>query len=247
MRNTIVKRLAAVVTISAVLVAVPGAAFGQTEPVERSIAEADRSQTIDQLKRRALEAIDKRLDAIARWTETVEANDHLDADHRARLLADLSATSRGLDSLADDIEAATTYSELGRLIPKIVEDYWVFALLGPKVHLVIAADTMADINDRFEDAAASIQEAIDRLDEAGYDPAAAQVALDRMQAHLVAASTLIGPIPGAVLSLRPADMPEASAELRNARADLESAADELRAARKAGHEAVKAIKDAING
>ena len=45
MRNTIVKRLAAVITVSTLLVAVPGTAFGQTEPVERSIAEADRSQT----------------------------------------------------------------------------------------------------------------------------------------------------------------------------------------------------------
>ena len=132
------------------------------------------------------------------------------------------------------------------MIPKIVEDYWVFALLGPKVHLVIAADTTGDINHRFEDAAASIQKAVDRLAEAGYDPDAAQAALDRMQAHIVAASTLIGPIPGVVLSLRPADMPEASAELRKARAELQSAAEELRAARKAGHAAVKAIKDAID-
>lgn len=245
MRNTIVKRLAAVITVSTLLVAVPGTAFAQTEPVESSVPEVDRTDTIDQLKRRALEAIDNRLDAIARWTETVESNEHLDTDHRARLLAELSAASRGLTSLAGEIQAAGTYSELGRLIPKIVEDYWVFALLGPKVHLVIAADTMSDINDRFEDAAASIQEAIDRLAEAGYDPTAAQAALDRMQAHLSAASTLIGPIPGTVLSLRPADMPEASAELRKARADLETAAEELRAARKAGHEAVKAIKDAI--
>ena len=246
MRNTIAKRLAAVITISALLVAVPGTAFAQTEPVESSVPEADRSLTIDQLKRRALEAIEKRLDAITRWTETVEANEHLDADHRARLLADLSATTRGLSSLAEDIEAATTYSELGRLIPKIVEDYWVFALLGPKVHLVIAADVMADINDRFDEVAASIQEAIVRLTEAGYDPTAAQAALDRMQAHLVAASTLIGPVPGTVLALRPADMPEASADLRTARADLESAAEELRAARKAAHEAVEAIRDAID-
>ena len=246
MRNTIVKRLAAVVTMSALLVAVPGTAFAQTEPVESSVADADRPDTIDQLKRRALEAIEKRLEAITRWTGTVETNEQLDPDHRARLLADLGATSRGLNSLADDIEAATTYSELGRLIPKIVEDYWVFALLGPKVHLVIAADVMADINDRFDEVAASIQEAIDRLEEAGFDPTAAQAALDRMQAHLVAASTLIGPVPGTVLALRPADMPEAGADLRIARADLESAAEELRAAQQAAHKAVEAITDAID-
>lgn len=247
MRNTIVKRLAAVMTVSALLLAVPGTALAQTEPVESAVPGVDRTLTIDQLKRRALEAIEKRLDAIARWTETVETNEHLDADHRARLLADLSATTRGLNSLADDIEAATTYSELGRLIPKIVEDYWVFALLGPKVHLVITADVMSDVHNRFEDVAGSIQDAIDRLAEAGYDPTAAQAALDRMEAQLGTASTLYEPIPGTVLSLRPADMPDASAVLRQARADLEAAAEALRAARSAAHEAVKAIRDAIGG
>ena len=244
MRNTIAKRLAALITTSALLLAVPGTALAQTEPVESAAVEIDRSGTFDQLKRRALEAIDKRLDAIAHWTEQVEASEHLEAGHRARLLAELSATTRGLNALAADIEAATTYSELGGLIPKIVEDYWVFALLGPKVHLVVAADVMAHISGRFEEAASSIQEAIDRIEEAGYDPSKAQAALDRMTAHLVAASTLIGPVPGTVLAIQPADMPEAGAELRNAQADLRSAAEELRAAHKAGHQAVEAIKDA---
>jgi len=246
MRNTVAKRLVALITISAMLLAVPGTALAQTEPVESTAVEIDRSGTFDQLKRRALEAIDERLDAIARWTERVEASEHLDADHRARLLAELSATTRGLKALAADIEAATTFLELGGLIPKIVEDYWVFAMLGPKVHLVIAADVMAHISGRFEEVASSIQEAIDRIEEAGYDPSEAQAALDRMTAHLVAASALIGPVPGTVLSIHPADMPEAGADLRSAQAGLGSAAEELRAAHKAGHQAVEAIKDAID-
>jgi hypothetical protein len=226
--------------------AVPGAAFAQTEPAETQTLRTDQEASFDQLKRRALESIDTRLDAITRWTDQVDAAEHLSADHRSALLVELSAYTRGLTELAAEIEAATTYSELGGLIPKIVEDYWVFALLGPKVHLVIAADVMTHITGRFDDVATSIQEAIERVEEAGYDPADAQAALDRMQSHLVAASTLIGPVPTTVLALQPVDMPEASAQLRSAHGDLQSAREELRAAQQAGRQAVETIKDAIN-
>jgi hypothetical protein len=245
MKMTTAKRVAAIATSAALMMAVPGTAFAQTEIAEPGVAQTDRTAGIDQLKRRALEAIDTRLEAITRWTGHVETADHLSAEHRAALLAELGAAARGLDDLAVQITAAETYSELGTLIPKIVEDYWVFALLGPKVHLVVAADVMAHVGERFEEVAGSIQGAINRIEEAGYDPAGAQAALDRMQAHLVAAATLITPVPDSVLDLQPADMPEAGAQLRNARADLESAGEELRAARQAGRDAVAAIRDAI--
>jgi len=247
MSTRIATRIVAVATVSALLIALPGTAFAQTEPVESTATETDRASSFDQLKRRALAAIDIRLDAIARWTELIETNEQLTPDHQARLLAELSAASRGLAALAAEIQAAKTYSELGGMVPKIVEDYWVFALLGPKVHLVIAADVMTHITGRFDEMAAAIQEAVDRVEEAGFDAEAAQVALDRMRAHLAAASTLIEPVPGAVLGLQPIDMPEAGEQLRVAHADLKSAAEELRAARQAGREAVEAIKDAIGG
>jgi len=246
MKESIGKRIAAAATISALLMAGSGVASAQTEAIESPATEVDRPVTFDQLKRRALEAIATRLDAIDRWTATVETNDHMTPDHRARLLAELGGAARGLTGLAADIEAAATYSDLGGLVPKIVEDYWVFALLGPIIHLVLAADVMADIAERFNEMAVGIQDAIARVEEAGYDPADAQAALDRMTTHLAAATTLIRPVPGTVLALQPDDMPEAGAQLRTAQADLESAREELRAAQKAGRQAVEAIKDAVD-
>ena len=245
MKKPLATRIAAVATTAALVIAVPATAFAQTEPLESMATETDRPDHLVQLQRRALEAIDARLDAIARWTAAVDTDEHLTADHRARLLADLSAAARGLTALAGDIEEVSGYSELGGLIPKIVEDYWVFALLGPKVHLVVASDVMTHITQRFEEAAGSIQEAIDRVDSAGYDPSEAQAALGRMQAHLVAASTLIEPVPGTVLGLQSAEMPEAGQQLRGAQADLQSAGEELRAAQQAARQAIEALKDAV--
>ena len=245
MNNTLVKRFAAVATTVAMLMAIPGIALAQAEPAETRTTETERPENLDNLKRRALAAIEKRLEAMDRWEEKVENNQHLTADHQAVLQTELNEAARGLSALAADIEAATSYSELGGLVPKIVEDYWVFALLRPQVHLVIAADHMTDITDRFEEAGASIQAAIDRAEEAGFVVGDARIALDRMSAHLGAASLLIDPVPRTVLAIQPADMPEAREQLRSAHGDLKSAREELRSARQAAHEAVKALRDAI--
>ncbi|MGZ5383473.1 MAG: hypothetical protein ACXWH0_05735 [Acidimicrobiia bacterium] len=246
MRRTAHQAIAAAVVTAALPMAVPGTALAQTQPVETETIETNRVAALDQIKRRATEAIDARLEAIARWTNHVESNEQLSADHRATLLQELSASAGGLTDLAGEIEGATTYSELGGLTPKIVEDHWVFALLGPKVHLVIAADVTAHVTGRFDETATSIQDAIDRLEESGHDPIDARAALERMQTHLIAASTLIEPVSASVLALHPDDMPEARTRLRAARVELESARHELRAARQAGREAVQAIRDALH-
>lgn len=247
MKSTNVKRVAALATTVALLTAAPGTAFAQTDPAETRTADAERTEGLDQLKRRALTAIDTRLAAIARWIERVENSEHLTAEHRAALHTELSAATRGLTALAADIEAATSYSELGGLIPKIVEDYWVFALLGPKVHLVVAADHMTHVAGRFDETAESIQAAIDRAEEAGFDVTEVQDALDRMSAHLAAAALLIDPVPRNVLALQPVDMPEGGDLLRSAHADLKSGGHELRAAREAARRAVEALRDILNG
>jgi hypothetical protein len=246
MNHKLTQRFAAIATTVSMLLAVPGVALAQTEPADARTAESERPEGLDRLKNRALTAIDKRLEAIARWSERVENNEHLTAAHQSVLESDLDSASRGLSALASDIEEATTYSELGALIPKIVEDYWVFALLGPQVHLVVAADHMAHVAGRFEGAAVTIQAAIDRAGEAGFETASAQDALDRMSAHLAAGSLLIDPVARTVLDVQPGDMPEAGDQLRSAHADLKSARQEFRAARQAAQEAVKALRDAIN-
>ena len=247
MNRNLTKRVAAVATTVAMLMAIPGAAFAQTEPTETRTSETERPESLDRLKRRALQAIDKRLETITRWIEKVDNNEYLSADHQAALRTELEAATRGLTALAEGIEEADSYSELGGLIPKIVEDYWVFALLGPKVHLVIGADHLIYITGRFDETAVTIHSAIDRAAGAGFDVADAQAALDRMSVHLAAASLLIDPVAGSILVLQAADMPEARDQLRSAHADLKSGRQELRAARKSAHEAVSAFRDVING
>ena len=106
---------------------------------------------------------------------------------------------------------------------------------------------MTHVAGRFDETAESIQAAIDRAEEAGFDVTEAQDALDRMSAHLAAAALLIDPVPRNVLALQPVDMPEGGDLLRSAHADLKSGGHELRAAREAARRAVEALRDILNG
>ncbi len=246
-------RLLSLVTAIGLIVALPGVAWGQTDEgtTDRPAAGVDEVRSPEdafhRVKARALEEIDKRLAAIGRWTVFVENNEQVSRDHQARLLADLSEAERGLTALRQDIEDAETLAELMELVPKIVTDYYVFALLGPKVHLVVGADTMLAVAERFEEVADHIQSAIDRAKEAGFDVSAAEEALAEMRDHVAAAEGLAEPVPNEVLKLQPKDMPGAVEDLRAAHGDLVQGREELRAAREKAREAIEALRDAIGG
>jgi hypothetical protein len=229
--------LAAILTLLS-----PAAAMAQTDTSTTSTRPA---ADIDQLKSRALAAIQARLDRIDRLQEIVAGNPHLNDDHQASLEAEMGRSEAGLEALAEEIRAAATVEELRALIPKIAEDFRIYLLVSPKVHLVIAADTVVDAADRFHEVGAKLAEAIARAEGAGHDVTQAKEALARFEALVAEAEALAGPVPGLLLPLTPQDWPDpAQGMLADARADLASAHAALRDARQVAEEVVKALRQA---
>ncbi|MFQ5947753.1 MAG: hypothetical protein ACE5KX_02690 [Acidimicrobiia bacterium] len=250
-------RLAVLALAMSLVLALPGSAMALTadgeeehteERTEASVEERrpeeSREEIIRELKARALEAIARRLQTIDRLVSVIQANEHITEAHARALLVDLADATRGLQALAGEIEAATTLEELRELIPKIFEDYLIYELVVPKVHLVIGADTLVDIAHRFEAVAEQLQDAINRAEEAGLDVTEAQAALDEMIEHINAAKALAGPVPGKVLPLQPEDWPGVQEVLRSAHSALQGAREQLRAAAAAAHAVVEALRNA---
>ncbi len=229
--------------------ATPLAAVAQVEEARPPVAERSEirpERDLAGIKARALEAIDRRLDRIARLEEEVRSNEHVEPEHAEDLLGELSRAATGLSGLAEEIEAAETAEELRVLIPKIATDYRVYVLLTPKVREVLIADAMGDLADRFDEAAARIADAIARAEEAGYDVSEAETALERMESLVDEAEGLAEGVPPAVLPLTPSDWPDpAQGVIREAHDDLVEARQAFRGARDAAHEAVRALRAAI--
>lgn len=247
------RRLTAAVLVAILALAAPAAAFAQTDTAETDRSTTDRMTDrerpvtdIESVKSRALAAIQHRLVTIDRLQAAVRSNPHVADDHAATLLRELEASAEGLSGLARRIEAAENLEELRRLIPLIAEDYRIYVLMVPKVHEVLASDTVESVVGRFGIVEEELAEAITRAEEAGYEVGEAWEYLAEMIRHVDQAEALGGPVAETVLPLQPSDWPDPAKEmLRQGREDLAEARQSLRAAHQAAKNAVRALHEAI--
>ncbi|NNF11387.1 MAG: hypothetical protein HKN74_13995 [Acidimicrobiia bacterium] len=234
------KRLISTGLAALVLATVPGVAYAQeappdTAPVERpTAAEGARAEAearwFETLQARALEAIEKRLATLDDLEAAIARSESVTADHAAALLAEVRASHAGLAGLAGEIRAATDLETLRVLVPKIFEDYRVYAVTVPKVHLVVAADGAGAIAARLDEATEAIGSMLDRLAEAGFDVADGEALLAEMERLVESGATSAAAVPPMVLGLTPADYPGSSEVLRSAHGTLQSAGTDLRSA-----------------
>ena len=249
-------RIGIVGVLAALVVSLPGAALAQetdmrpTDQVDQQTDRVtdrptDRLHRCQAIKERALAAIEVRLGQLDRLQTVVVNNSHITPEHQAKLTAELSRYEAGFESLARQIEAAGC-DELPELIRRIVDEYRIFGLIVPKVHLVIGADTILDAVERAEGFYSKLQTYIERAEAAGFEVGAAQTAWEDGKAQLASVYDYAEPVPGMVLPLTPEDWPEAAEVLREARGMLQSAVGQMRAARASAQEVIEALREAIS-
>lgn len=250
------KRLMTAALAALILAAVPGVAVAQeatttersTEAREDQATVAERHGTwIEKLKARALEAIEKRLTTIDDLEAAINRSATVDPDSAEQLLAELRASAIGLETLAGDIRAAADLETVWGLVPKIFEDYRIYAVVAPKVHLILAADAAGAVGNRLAEATDKLATALDRLEEHGVDVGDAETLLTEMERLIASGADAAAKVPGMVLGLTPADYPGSTETLRSAQAELQSGGADLRAAGHNAHEIVRFIKSVVGG
>jgi hypothetical protein len=237
--NPLRTRLAAAALGAGLVIAAPAAAWaGPLRPVSSTPTSASQNptdatrRTIEDLRSRCLAAIDVRLPALAAARSALSANEHVSDDHQAALVADIDQTAARLRDLATLIKADTDVATLKDHCRSIFEDNRVFALVLPRVRLVVGADTATDAGAKLGDVAGKLADAIAKAEAAGQDVRQAKLDLDMMKAHIASGVASAGSVAGAVLGLTPADwnanhevLTPAHESLRSARADLKVARD----------------------
>ncbi|MDH5372710.1 MAG: hypothetical protein OEX97_07170 [Acidimicrobiia bacterium] len=237
------KKLSVLLAALLIVSLLPATALAQDTPPESS-ATGDRF--IANLKDRAGLAVENRLDTIERVTEGLQDAEHLTDEHRRLLLEELKSSADGLAALGRQIENAETLAELRELIPLIFEDYRIYAVVVPKAHLVVVADTIVAVVDRVDLVAGSLQDAISRVSAAGYDTSEAEEVLAEMVESLSEAGSLAGRVPDSVLPLVPADWPDpARSILDGAHSDLRAARDDAASAVRSAHEIARILRDLL--
>ncbi|MGH9011341.1 MAG: hypothetical protein ACRDYF_16070 [Acidimicrobiia bacterium] len=239
------RQVAAAIGVGLVIAAPAAAWGGPRRPVSTSStsseAPSDTSRRdIEDVRARCLAAIDVRLPALAAARAALSANEHVTEDHQATLTTDIDETVARLRVLADLIKADTDLAALRDHCRSIFEDNRVFALVLPRVRLVVGADTATDAGAKLREVAAKLADAIAKAEarelhqpspEAD-DVRQAKLDLDMMKAYIASGVAAAGSVPGAILGLTPADwnvnhevLTPARQSLRSARADRKVARD----------------------
>lgn len=249
------KRLTTVALTVAMLGAAPGVAVAQdsttSDRIEATQAEreADRvereAQWIEEVKARAIQAIEQRLRTIDELETAINSSQSVDPGHAQQLLGELRASASGLEVLAGAIRAASDLETLRTLVPQIFEVYRIYAVIAPKVHLVLAAGAAGVVAGRLDGASETLSDVLERLEENDIDVSKAQELLVEMQRLVASGSDAAASVPGMVLNLTPADYPGSTETLRSAHSVLKSARTDLRAAGETAHEIVRFIKSVV--
>jgi hypothetical protein len=232
------------------LAVIPQAAVAQEaerDPeVTVSVDGREHTRTIDEIKARAMAAIEKRLTALDRIGTRVAADEHVTDDHASQLATHYARAKDGLEALGREIQAAETREELKELVPLIATDYRVFLVIIPKSHEVLVSDRFADGVTRLNGVADAVLNAIERAEEAGFDMTEARRWLAEARDEIGAVERGAVPVAGEVIGLTAADWEEPAKsllvsgkeKLRTARGDAAEAVDALKKAKRAIAEAV---------
>lgn len=178
------------------------------------------------LKQACEAAIDKRLGSLATLGTTVSTNTYLTADHKALLGGEITGETTGLTALRAKIAADTVRSVLVADCRSIVDEYRVYLLMTPKVHLMIAGDAAVAIGARFGDLAAKLQADINVDKASGKDVTDAQRDLNNMEAAVASATGAAAPVPTVLnfaLPLNPSDYLNDRQDVLTARSDVNTA------------------------
>ena len=257
------KRMTTAALATLMVAVMPGVASAQEQTTEEPPAivryreatqaerEATRAETaakwVETIKARALEAVDKRLATIADLQAAIDRSETIDADHAGRLKGELQSSEAGLESLARRISEADDLETLRELVPQIFEDYRIYAVVAPKVHLVLSADAASAVADRLSEAAGMLGDVLDRLADNGIDVEEAEELLTEMERRVASGGNGAAAVPDTVIGLKPSDYPGSTQVLRSAHGSLKSARSDLRSAGETAHEIVRFIKSVLGG
>jgi hypothetical protein len=109
------------------------------------------AKPLDTVKKVVTERIDKRLDALKKFSTTLGQAKQVQSGHRATLTGLIQSQTTGLTALRIKVSQETTAAAVKSDAKSMIDDYRVFILTGPKVRLTAAIDTELVVVDKLRE------------------------------------------------------------------------------------------------
>jgi uncharacterized small protein (DUF1192 family) len=188
---------------------------------------------ISRLKTRADKEIDRRVAALTKLLEKINAMKRLTSDQKTTFTNGIQGQITSLNTLKIKIDGDTDIATLRTDVQSIVKGYRIFALYMPQINIVAHADRILAVIDDMNAISARLQTRIDEAKAAGKDTSAMQTLMTDRASKLTDATTQANNAIAAVVSLTPDGYPANKTTLKSAKNLLQTARQDL----------VKALQD----
>ena len=202
-----------------------------------------QTQRISNLKTRATTEITKRLTALTSLISKISSIKKLSNTQKSTFTSDIQGNINDLTALKSKIDADTDAATLQSDVRSIVENYRIFALYVPKIHLLSGANIVAEIATNLNGLAAKFQTRITEEQQAGKDTTSLQAAVVQLQAEIGTISESAQTITDSVISLDPTEYPGNITDLQTAQQSLKTAKANIQTARQNAQKIIDSIKN----
>lgn len=174
--------------------------------------------------------ITRRLSTLNKLTSKISGNTKLSSSDKSSLSSEVSGEISGLTSLKSSLDGDTTVANAKTDAQSIIDDYRVYALIGPKVYLVKTADDQQVAEGKLTTLAGKLQNDITADQNDGKNVATLQSELNDLTAKAQAAQAISSNIESSVVGLQPSDYNSDHSVLSGDRNQLKTAQTDIAAA-----------------
>lgn len=199
---------------------------------------AATGQALTAIKGRCNTAVQNRETALTNDASRINGAANLTSSDKTALLSVQSNDASGLTALDATIQADTTWQQAHSDCEKIVDDYHVYVLFKPQVHIVIAADTVSSVDSEISSLATQLQQKLG----SNTNPTV-QAALADLTKQAAGAQSAVSGVSAAVLALTPSGYPANKTTLQSGFSSISTARGDLEQARAD----IEMIRNALEG
>ncbi len=155
-----------------------------TEAQRQDKKEQKKQDNLDSAKKRADQAIAKRIAQLNKILQRIQNDQRLSSDEKTALSRDVQADINGLTILRTKIDADTDIATLKADEKQIVTNFKVFAITDPKTRLLITIGNLQTMTAKIAGFTPKIQDLINTLKSEGKDVTQLQSLLDDVNNRL---------------------------------------------------------------
>lgn len=200
-------------------------------PATASPSPTSAPLTLPELKAKCDQAVQNRLTSLGKDQTDVNGSKTLTSSDRSALLGQISSDVSGLTALDATIQADTTLKQAHADCELIVTNFRVYVLEDPKIHEVIAADTIDAVTDELTSLEPKIEALIDYSNASAANKAQARTLLADLRDKVNAARVSDSGVVALVINLTPSGYPGNAVDLQSGAANIKTARDDLHGAR----------------